>query len=87
MGSVAHDQPAAVLVALGGEPGDVGLDLSLQGLGEHPAGAVTHDLVDQRHRCRPDSIGGRVIGAVGLLGNYAEHRSYLPDRRWRADLA
>jgi hypothetical protein len=28
-----------------------------------------------------------VIAVVGLLGDYAEHGSYLPDRRWRADLA
>ena len=47
VGAVAHDQPPAVLVALAGELGDVGLDLGLQGFGEHPAGTLTHDLVDQ----------------------------------------
>ena len=30
--------------------GDVGVDLGLQRLGQHPPGALPHDLVDQRRR-------------------------------------
>jgi hypothetical protein len=81
MRAVAHDQPPAVLVTLADELGDVGIDLSLQGLSQHPASTVTDDLVDQR---RARAAG--VIG-VGSSRNYGEQGSYLPDRRWRADLA
>jgi hypothetical protein len=84
--AVAHHQPPAVLVALSDELSDVALDLGLQGLGQHPPGTVAHDLVDQRRR-RRRGCGGVVIAVVGFLGDYAEHGSYLPDRRWRADLA
>jgi hypothetical protein len=35
------------LVALVGEPGDVGIHLGPQGLGQHAAGTLAHDLVDQ----------------------------------------
>jgi hypothetical protein len=52
MRAVAHHQPPAVLVALAGELGDVGVDLGLQRLGQHPPGTVADDLVDQRHRRR-----------------------------------
>ena len=48
--AVAHHQPAPVLVALVGELGDVGVDLGLQRLGQHPPGALADDLVDQRRR-------------------------------------
>jgi hypothetical protein len=74
-------------VALGGEAGDVGADLGLQRFGQHPPGALAHDLVDQRPRRAGGRPRGVVLVAVGLLGNYGEHGSYLPDRRWRADLA
>ncbi|GAA5134613.1 hypothetical protein GCM10023320_62680 [Pseudonocardia adelaidensis] len=83
MGAVAHDQPPAVVVALAGELCDVGVDLGLQGFGEHPAGTLTHDLVDQTRRT---TRSAGVIG-IGTSRNYGEHGSYLPDRRWRADLA
>ena len=82
VGAVAHHQPPAVLVALAGELGDVGVDLGLQRLGQHPPGALADDLVDQRRR----RAAARVIGVSGSR-NYGEHGSYLPDRRWRADLA
>jgi hypothetical protein len=59
------------------------VDLGLQGLGEHPTGTLTHDLVDQTRRTtRPAGV----ISA-GASRSYGEHGSYLPDRRWRADLA
>ena len=82
MRAVAHHQPATDLVALADEPGDVGVDLGLQRLDQHPAGALPDDLIDQRHT----AVSAGVIG-VGSSRNYGKHGSYLPDRRWRADLA
>ena len=82
MRAVAHHQAAPALVALGSEAGDVVIDLGLQRLGQHPTGALTHKVIDQR---RPVASAG--IISVGSSRNYGEHGSYLPDRRWRADLA
>lgn len=48
--AVADHQPTAVSVALVAEPGDVGIDLGLKRLGQHPPGALPHDLIDQRRR-------------------------------------
>jgi hypothetical protein len=42
--AVAHNQAVAVLV---GERGDVGVDLGVQGFGQHPAGTLPDDLVNQ----------------------------------------
>jgi hypothetical protein len=86
MRAVAHHQPPPVDVALTAELGDVGVDLGLQRLCQHPAGTVAHDLVDHRHR-RYATTGDVDIAVVGLLRDYAEHGSYLPDRRCLADLA
>jgi hypothetical protein len=58
--AVAHGQAAAVGVALVGELGDVGVDLGLQRLGQHPPGALPHDLIDQRRRV------ARLVGPVAL---------------------
>jgi hypothetical protein len=77
VGAVAHDQSTPALVALVQVAGDVVLDLGLQGLGQHPPGALPHELVDQGHTAQ---FAG-VIGA-GSSRNYGEHGSYLPDRRW-----
>jgi hypothetical protein len=82
MGAVAHHQPSTVLVALGAEPGDVVIDLGLQGLGQHPSSALPDEFVDQRRAMR--SAG---VISVGSSRNYGEHRSYLRDRRWSAGLA
>jgi hypothetical protein len=70
MAPVAHHQPAAALVALGVELRDVGLDLGLQGFGQHPPRTLTDDLIDQR---------GTVAGTAGVLSavrssNYGEHQ-------------
>jgi len=75
-----------VLVALAGELGEVGVDLGLQRLGQHPPGALADDLIDQRRR-PVTRRGSVVIAAVGLVRDYGEHGSYLPDRRWCAGLA
>ena len=48
--AVADDQAAAIRVPLGGVHGDIGIDLGLQRLGQHPPGAFADDLIDQRQR-------------------------------------
>jgi hypothetical protein len=40
----------AVLAAVGGEAGDIGIHLGLKRLGQHPPGALPYDLIDQRRR-------------------------------------
>jgi hypothetical protein len=79
--AVADDQSAAVLVAIADELGEVSIDLGSQGLSQHPTSTVTDDLVDQRR--------ARAAAAISVVNsrNYGEQGSYLPDRRWRADLA
>jgi hypothetical protein len=67
---------APVLVPLGDAPGDVGVDLGLQGLGQHPTGTLTDDLIAQRRTAVPAGVI-----SVGSSRNYSEHASYLPDRR------
>jgi hypothetical protein len=39
-----------ILAPLGGMGRDVGVHLGLQRLGQHPPGALPHDLIDQRRR-------------------------------------
>jgi hypothetical protein len=68
VGAVAHHQPEALGAALGGEPGNIGVDLGLQGFGEHPTGTFSDDVVDQRRGGRVTADGGAVIAAVGLPG-------------------
>jgi hypothetical protein len=82
VGAVAHHQPSAAVVALVEVAGDVGVDLDPQRFGQHPAGALADQLVDQGRA----TVRAGIIG-VGGSRNYGEHGSYLPDRRWRADLA
>jgi hypothetical protein len=77
--AVPHDQTPAVLVAFTDELGDVGVDLGLQRLGQHPAGTLTDDLIDQRRR----STGLATSITAGRVRYYGEHRVCLPDRRWR----
>jgi hypothetical protein len=54
----------------------------LQGLGQRPPGTVAHDLVDQR----PGAAAAAVVWSSPSLAP-RRYGSYLPDRRWRADLA
>jgi hypothetical protein len=46
--TIADHQAAAISAALGGEPGDVGIHLRLQRLGQHPPRALADNLIDQR---------------------------------------
>ncbi len=70
MRAVAHDPPPPVLVALVQVWGDVILDLSLQCLGQHPAGTLADQLVDQG-RAIAAIVPARVIG-IGGSRNYGE---------------
>jgi len=85
MRAVAYHQPSTLFLALVAELREIGLHLGLQCLGQHAAGPLTHDLVDQRQRVGPT----RWTGTIGSSGssNCGEYGSYLPDLRWRADLA
>jgi hypothetical protein len=82
--AVADHQPVTDGVELVGVRLDVGDDLGLQRDRQHLPRPVADDLIDQRGGA---ADRGALIAAVELLGNYAEHGSYLPDRRWRAGLA
>ena len=86
MRAVAHHQPVAPLVALAGEPGDARIGLGLQRLGQHPPGALAHDVIDQRAGLAQRQAAGAVL-ARHRLRDYGEHGSYLPDQRWHAGLA
>jgi len=68
---IAHHQSVAILIELISERGHIGGNLSLQCGGQHLAGAIADNLVQQRP-------AGLV--AVGLLGivNYREHGACLP---------
>jgi len=80
VGAVAHHQSPPVLVALADVAGDVGVDLGLQRLGQHPPGALAHELVDHSR-----AVAARVV--LFSSRNYGEHGSYPSDRRWPAGLA
>jgi hypothetical protein len=69
--AVAHHQPPATLVPLGGMRGQVVVDLGLQGGGQHPAGALAHDLVE---------VQARLVMGLGI-GGYTQHAAFLPRRR------
>lgn len=67
--AVADHEPSPVLVALVGQLGYVGVDFGLQGGGQHPAGAIADDSIDQ---------GAVRRGAIGV--DYAEHGQAFPTR-------
>ncbi len=75
VGAVADHEPPAVLVALLSVAGDVVIDLGLQRLGQHPAGAFADQVVDQRAAAPAGFIG------VSSSRNYGEHGSYPSGRR------
>jgi hypothetical protein len=81
--AVAHHQPTSVAVTLTDVAGDVGLDLGLQGLGQHPTRALAHELVDHRRRAG----AARVLSCVLCSRNYGEHGRTLPTGVRSADLA
>ena len=69
--AVAHHQPPAALVPLGGIGGEIVVDLGFQGGGQHPPGALAHDLIEVQAQL-----------ARGLLGgDYTQHAAFLPRRR------
>jgi hypothetical protein len=68
---VAHDQASAPIVALLRQLGQVGVDLRLQRGAQHPPRTFPHHINQQRDVLTPRPI----------LGDYSQHRAYLPDRR------
>jgi hypothetical protein len=58
-------QAAPVLIALLDELGNLGIHLSLQRLGQHPPGALPHDLIDQRRRTT--GRNGRLAELAGAV--------------------
>jgi len=87
MVAVAHHQPPARLITLAGEPGDVLLDLGAQRLGQQPPSTLTHDVIDHRRGLAQLHTAGADVVVSSGLGDYGEHGSYLPDRRWCVGLA
>jgi hypothetical protein len=69
--AVADHQPPAALVDLVGVGGQVGVHLSFQGLGQHPAGAFAGQLVQAQAQ----------LGLGLLVGDYTQHAAFLPRRR------
>lgn len=67
--AVADHQALAPLITLVGELGHVLVDLGLQGGGQHPAGALADDVLDQ------GASPGRSIGV-----HYAQHGRAFPTR-------
>ena len=68
--AVARDEPVPRLVTFAGQLRDVGVDLGLQGRGEHPLCSLAEDLVQHRPAVRDG----------GLFVHYAQHRrSFLAD--------
>jgi hypothetical protein len=69
--AVAHHQPLAARIPLGGVRGEVGVDLDLQRGGQHPPRALTHQLVQ---------VKAQLVLRLGI-GNYTQHAAFLPRRR------
>jgi hypothetical protein len=69
--AVAHHQPPATLIPLGGVRGEIGVDLGLQRGGQHPPGALTHQLVQ---------VQAQLVMRLGI-GDYTQHAAFLPRRR------
>jgi hypothetical protein len=77
MRPVPHRQAAAALVALARELDDVGVDLGLQCLGQHPPGTVANDLVDHRARRHRATYGA--ITASGVRDSGEHGRTFPTD--------
>jgi hypothetical protein len=69
--AVAHHQAPAALVPLGRVGGEVIVDLGFQGGGQHPPGALTHDLIQ---------VDAQLVVRLGA-GDYTQHAAFLPRRR------
>jgi hypothetical protein len=76
--AVADHQPVPVGVDLIGELLDIGRDFSLQRGGQHLAGAVADNLIEQR----PTTRCGGVVGTIVIV-NYREHRRASQPARQR----
>jgi hypothetical protein len=72
--AVAHHQPPARLVPLDRVRGEIRVDLGLQRGGQHPPGALAHQLVQ---------VQAQLILRLGI-DDYTQHAAFLPRRRWPA---
>ena len=75
--AVAHHQPSSPIVAFACQFSQVGVDLRLQRGGQHPPRTLPHHIIQQRDVLTPRPV----------LGDYSQHRAYLPDRRANVGLA
>jgi hypothetical protein len=69
--AVAHHQPPAALIPLGGVGGQVVVDLGLQGGGQHPPGTLTHDRIQ---------VHAQLVMGLGV-GDDTQHAAFPPRRR------
>ena len=75
--TVAHHQAMAALIALAGQPGDVGVHFHLEGSRQHPAGTIQDDLIERRDHLCPGVV----------IGHYCQHRrSFLTGAPTPAEL-
>ena len=66
--AVAHHQPVALVIALGGQGGHVGVDLGLEGGSQHAPRTFSDQFVQR----------GRQLRVRGLINMYSQHwRSFL----------
>jgi hypothetical protein len=56
--AAAHHQAPAILIPVLREPGNIGINLGLQCLGQHPPGTFADDLIDQRRRTILPALAG-----------------------------
>jgi hypothetical protein len=69
--AVAHHQPPAALIPLGGIGGEIVVDLGFQGGGQHPPGTLAHDRIQ---------VQAQLVLRLGV-GDYTQHAAFLPRRR------
>ena len=69
--AVAHHQPPAALIPLGGICDQIVVNLGLQGGGQHPPGALAHDRIQVQTQLTRGLLGG----------DYTQHAAFLPRRR------
>jgi hypothetical protein len=80
--AIADHQPTAVFVPLGSMRRYIGVYLGLQRLGQHPPGALPQiSSISDGEPSFPPSWPEPSPGTTVSIG------LYLPDRRYRADLA
>jgi len=77
METVAHHQLPALFVPLGGQIGQVRVNLSLQRGAKHPPRAFPHNVIQQRD----------TLHTLATACHYSQHWACFPDRRANVGLA